>query len=292
MNTSLQKLLFIFFLFLCGNLLASAAIVGIASIEGMTLAEITASMEDGIQDLPTSLIRSMLWMQTLCIFIIPSIVYAYYYRVKGFSRDLDLHRTPSFTTALISILIMASAYPLVQLSFLLNNMIPLPEWAIEMEQGASDILQGVLQMDSPLSFMATLLFIAVLPAVGEELMFRGIIQKEAAKATGNAVAGIWIAAFLFSLVHFQFAGFLPRMVLGALLGYLYLWTRSLWVPILIHFLNNGVQVAVLYFSRIDLSSIDDPESTAPEWWVYLISAIAFASLIMLLKRQPVSNGSD
>ena len=88
--------------------------------------------------------------------------------------------------------------------------------------------------------------IALIPAVGEELLFRGIIQRLFYKWSGDVHIGVWIAAILFSALHGQFFGFLPRMMLGAVLGYLLVWSGSLWLPIFVHMVNNGGAVIVAY----------------------------------------------
>jgi hypothetical protein len=87
------------------------------------------------------------------------------------------------------------------------------------------------------------------------------------------VAAIWIAAFIFSAIHLQFEGFLPRMVLGAVLGYLYYWTGNLWVPIIAHAFNNGVQVILIYVTGMDLSNFDEESSDQLQWWMIPLSII-------------------
>jgi membrane protease YdiL (CAAX protease family) len=141
---------------------------------------------------------------------------------------------------------MLSVFPVAQFTYWLNQQIPLPEWADTMEQKASGMLEGLMVMDSPWEFLFNLLVMAVLPAVGEELMFRGIIQQKMEEQTKNGHLAIWITAVIFSAIHFQFEGFLARMVLGAALGYLFFWTRNLWIPIAAHFLTNALQVFVRY----------------------------------------------
>ena len=107
---------------------------------------------------------------------------------------------------------------------------------------------------------------ALLPAVAEELTFRGVLQNlfevkdETLKKKGNRVhIAIWCSAILFSAIHMQFYGFLPRMLMGALFGYALVWTGSLWIPILMHFTNNAMAV-ILYFLAIrsgwDMDKVD------------------------------------
>ncbi len=99
-------------------------------------------------------------------------------------------------------------------------------------------------------FLMGLLVIGVFAGVGEELLFRGVIQPKLHQYTGNAHAGIWLTAIIFSAIHFQFYGFLPRMVLGAIFGYLYYFSGSLLYPIIAHILNNAFTVILVYLNKL------------------------------------------
>ena len=123
-----------------------------------------------------------------------------------------------------------------------------------MRQAESDAMrmtQAFLVMNTPLDLLINLFIIAVIPALGEELLFRGLIQKLVYKWKSNIHLSIWLTAFLFSAVHMQFLGFFPRMLLGALLGYMLVWTGSLWLPIIAHFTNNALAVLMTYFSGLE-----------------------------------------
>ena len=128
-------------------------------------------------------------------------------------------------------------------------------------------------MDSPAELFFNLLVVALIPAVAEEMIFRGIVQQTLESWLKNPIYAVWVAAAVFSFIHFQFEGFLPRMVLGLVLGYLYYWTRNLWIPILAHFVNNGVQVVAAYFMPEQLESLE-PEAMG--------SSVAIAGIISLV----------
>jgi len=129
--------------------------------------------------------------------------------------------------------------------------------------------------------------IGIIPGIGEELIFRGLIQRNIRKIIENPIAAIWITAVIFSAFHFQFQGFIPRLLLGALLGYLYYWTNNLWVPIIAHAFNNGIQVIMQYLYSEEISSvnIDDMESVPA--WVALVSVgiIYFLSTLIFKKTE-------
>jgi uncharacterized protein len=120
-------------------------------------------------------------------------------------------------------------------------------WAKEREDLATELTKYLTQFESGYELAIAIFVIAVLPALGEEIVFRGIIQNQFYQGTKNIHVSIWLAAFLFSAIHLQFFGFVPRLLLGALFGYLYYWSGNLWLAITAHFINNGFSVLAMYF---------------------------------------------
>ncbi|MBX2926966.1 MAG: CPBP family intramembrane metalloprotease [Saprospiraceae bacterium] len=185
----------------------------------------------------------------------PLAVAAWLYR-REWSEWLGLSRVPSGAKLAAAVGVMLLSLPLVQLAYWLNKQLPLPELLAGMEERTGGIIQALLVMDSPFELLFNLLVIGVAPAVGEELLFRGVVQQQTSRWLGKPVTAIWLTAILFSLIHLQFAGFLPRLLLGAALGYLFYWTRSLWAPIVGHFAVNGIQVLAQYFAKTDLDAAE------------------------------------
>lgn len=135
-----------------------------------------------------------------------------------------------------------------------------------------------LQADTIGALLINILIICVIAAIGEEFLFRGIIQQTIFRGTGKAHAAIWVSAFIFSFIHLQFYGFFPRFILGALLGYLLYYSSSMWAPVLAHFLNN--LISVLAFYGVQSGKVaTDVEQPAP-WWASLI-ALPFVFLMLL-----------
>ena len=122
-------------------------------------------------------------------------------------------------------------------------------WAREREDIATDLTKFLTDFKTPADLVIAMVVIALLPALGEEIVFRGLFQNQLYRASGNSHVAIWVAAFLFSAIHFQFFGFVPRLLLGALFGYLYYWSGNLWLPIAAHFVNNGFSVLAMYFYK-------------------------------------------
>lgn len=284
MRSPVYKLFVFTALFIAGTLMAGLLLGIIALAQGYGLSEFTEMMSEGVMGLPADIVRASLWVQTLTSFILPAIIFGLLFYYRSFYSYFDLTRLPALSALGLSVIILIAGYPLVQLSYEVNQLLPVSDWMRDMENDAAALLGEILDMNSAGDFILTLVMVAVLPAIGEELVFRGIFQKQFTEWTKSPLLSIWIAAFIFSAIHLQFEGFLPRMVLGGILGHLYYWTKTLWTPIIIHFLNNGVQVGVLYFSGVDLSQIDDSSTEKIEWWVVILSTVVlFMASHLLIK---------
>ena len=133
--------------------------------------------------------------------------------------------------------------------------------------------------------------VAVLPAIGEELLFRGIVQRMFVRITKNIHWGIWISAILFSAMHMQFYGFIPRMLLGALFGYLLVWSGSMWLPILGHFLNNGIAVVATFLIHNKQLSpeVETYGSTSDSYFAAVASFAIIVALLLMIKRNNSGN---
>jgi membrane protease YdiL (CAAX protease family) len=130
------------------------------------------------------------------------------------------------------------------------------EWARAKEDELGVLTNFLLQTETSFELALVFLVVAILPALGEELLFRGVVQNIFQGWIRNHHVAIWLAAFLFSAIHLQFYGFLPRMVLGALFGYIYWYSGNLWYPIVAHFVNNGFTILAVAMYREGLTGID------------------------------------
>lgn len=189
--------------------------------------------------------------QGIGMFIVPGFLLAMYFssnplRYLGFNRI-------NVNLGLLVILTILVAYPAINLLASLNEQVSMPQWMTDMEQKAQVLTKAFMSVDSFWGVLLNIFMIAVLPALGEELIFRGLLQKIFTELTGKVVWGIIISAALFSGMHLQFQGFIPRLALGILFGFFYLWSGSLWLPIIAHFINNSV--AIIGYSLIYKGSI-------------------------------------
>ncbi len=222
---------------------------------------------------------------TIGTFIVPAFIFAKFQ--GGIDSYLHLDKRVSWILVLTSIGLMFSSGYLIEWTISMNKQMHLPEflkgiegWMQEQEDQLAKLTKQLLIMNNTTDLMINLLMIAILPAIGEELIFRGCFQNIFTRWTGSYHWGIWLAAILFSAIHMQFYGFIPRMLLGALFGYMLVWGRSMWLPIIAHLVNNGGAVITAYMMQLKGESLDDFEKVDPATWpVYLVSVIITVTLL-------------
>ena len=196
------------------------------------------------------------------MFICASFVLAYLF--SSSVRQFLALRKASGAMFVLAIASMWVAIPMINLIGELNNQISFPESLKSVEEILRAYEEKIAELTNLLltsnnssgDLLLNLLVMAAIPAVGEELMFRGVIQNSLARNPKNAVRAVWITAFLFSAIHFQFYGFIPRLLMGAYFGYLLIWSKSIWVPIVAHFSNNATIVLFCFFVKGKSSGFD------------------------------------
>lgn len=227
------------------------------------------------------------------LFIIPPLIYAQLFSETPLV-ELGIKAKTNFKSIILTVLIMLVVMPFLSFTIDINSKLILPEfmssieeWMKQSEEKAMLLTSSFLKMDNFLDFLFIFLLVAILPAVGEELLFRGVLQKLFIKWTKKYHLGIWITAILFSALHMQFYGFLPRLILGVMFGYLFFWSKSLWLPILAHLLNNGSFVIAAYINPDtikDSEPFSSSENTLLSISLIIISFIATAFLFLTLKK--------
>ncbi len=222
-------------------------------------------------------------------------VWFFYRSLTGILPDwpdyLKVRKAPSLKIAGLAILLMAVSVPLVLYTVNLNQMLELPELFKTMEDQTAEIIKGLLQMDHFGEFLANLTIIAVLPAIGEELVFRGVVQQQLMRRISNPWVAILVSAFIFSAAHFQFEGLLPRMILGVILGWLYWQTRNFWVPVIAHFFNNGIQVIGQYLYGNKISSVDLEKDITVPWEFAVMSVFMVWVVVRLIHSESSVNNA-
>jgi len=202
--------------------------------------------------------RSFLYVYQLInqigIFILTPLIFARLVDQKSMTY-LKLDRWPTLLTILMGISMVYTLLPFINWLTEVNTNLRLPEslsnleqWMKTKENQADTITKVFLSVRSLKGLGLNLVVMALIPAIGEELLFRGLIQRLLAEWTKNKHWGVWLAAMLFSGMHMQFYGFFPRMFLGLMLGYLFVYTKSLWLPMMVHFINNASSVVIYYLN--------------------------------------------
>lgn len=165
-------------------------------------------------------------------------------------------------------------------------------WMKESEDSAGITTKAILAGTSVGALIINLLVIAVTPAICEELIFRGGLQRTLGRWFTNPHVAIWTSAIIFSTIHFQFFGFFPRMFLGAAFGYIYFWTGSLWYAMFAHFINNGYAVAIAWYMQRNNMPMEKADDMNIAWYGYVISAILTIALFYVLRKSSLQNGQN
>ncbi len=231
-------------------------------------------------------------LSAIGLFIVPPIIYALiaskkpltFLSLKSLNKPINYFVILAFmiiSTPFVSWLIEVNAN-----MSLPNFMSDIEQWMRSSENQAEELTKAFLSFDGIGSLIYVLIIVAVVPAFGEELLFRGVLQKIFIQWSKNPHVGIWITSILFSALHMQFFGFFPRLLLGLMFGYIFLWSKSLWLPILGHFFNNGSVVIASYFfpeaiENADISIFEESEYSI----VFYISSFILSGFIFYLMRK-------
>jgi uncharacterized protein len=229
-------------------------------------------------------------IQSIFLFLVPALIAAWLFS-EDMTQYLQAGKKPESLTLLLVVLTLIVAIPLLNALALFNSEMILPPWmhSLEvkiksMEETAGKLTGLFLTGGNGVTLAINMFMIAILPALGEEFLFRGLIQRLLTEWTRNEHAGIWMAAFIFSFIHFQFYGFLPRFLLGLYFGYLLVWSSSIWVPVTGHFINNGFAVLYYHFATMPMGETHmDKLGTSKEYnYVLYLSIISTAMLLAMI----------
>lgn len=221
--------------------------------------------------------RGILLLNHLSSFLLPATLSVWILYKRNWPKALTMNTWPTNSGIILGTFFIMAAFPLAQAAMSANMwLVEKISWLqplVELETSSEHLIEGLLVMDSHLELMGSLIVMALVPAVGEEMMFRGIIQQYLGKWTRKPVFSILVTAFLFSLIHFQVQRFFAILLLGIVLGLLFYWTRNLWLSIAAHFFNNALQVLVAWFSQDKLSELNSGNIDDLHWSVPIVSAI-------------------
>ena len=194
-------------------------------------------------------------------FVLPPLLYVCLVKDKPI-KSLGFTKT-SLMWLLLGILMMYAVLPFNDILTKWNAAFKFPESmsAVEeilktLQEEASRLTDKMLNVSNVSGLIINLIMIAGLAALGEELLFRSLLQPFLIKLCKNVHIGIIITGAIFSIAHFEFYGLLPRWTLGILLGYMFYYSRSIWVPMAMHFVNNATAVVIYYLNNKGLTDVD------------------------------------
>lgn len=234
-------------------------------------------------------LKTTQFLQSVGIFIVPALILSFVWSAKPFEL-LMINRKPDLRNIFYAMVVMVVAIPAINLLGEINHLVKFPaylsmieDYLLEMEQRTEELTNTMLSVSSMTGLLINIGLIAVIPAVGEELFFRGTIQR-LLQDKMKIHAAVWITAFIFSSIHFQFYGFIPRLLMGAFLGYLFAWTNNLWVPIVAHFTNNALAVIFFYLKNTGQTSVDlENIGNSETYLTGIISMVTVGILIFFLR---------
>ena len=255
--------------------------------------QIAVSVADPMNPANLSLLKYLQILQGIGLFILPALLIAILFFEKG-PIQFGYRESPSFISIFWIMVVVFFGLPVINQLTAWNMSLELPEFlsGIEdamkrMEDSAALLTEAFLSTKSIWGLMVNLVMIAVIPAIGEELFFRGILQKFFIDWTKNPLRGILIVSFLFSFFHLQFYGFLPRFYLGVLFGLMYYWSGTIWLPIIAHFINNGAAVMIYFFfgKEVVEQNFDSVGTLENNWFLFLISMLLVVVSLFQIYRQ-------
>ncbi len=232
--------------------------------------------------------------QSIALFVLPPLLFAFITQ----NKPLNWLRvtSPSKNKLILAVLIVIIAQPLVSYLGYLNNNIHFPEylsnieeWIKLKEKNAMELTMIFLDTSNWFLIILNIVIIAIIPAIGEELLFRGALQKLITAITNNYHISILITAFLFSAIHMQFFGFIPRFILGVIFGYMVIYGQSIWLSIAAHFTNN-ISAFILYNISISKNNISqnnplEISDANPNLTYVALSAIGVMAIIFYLRSK-------
>ncbi|HEX2394226.1 MAG TPA: CPBP family intramembrane glutamic endopeptidase [Bacteroidales bacterium] len=250
-----------------------------------------------------AVIKFLQIFQSINLFIIPSLFAAWLFSEKP-AEFIFANRISSGFTILLVLFSIISAIPFLNYVTELNSGLDLPAWMdkieqkmIRMEETAAELTELFLETNSTSDLIVNLIMVAILPAIGEEFLFRGLIQRLLVQWFRNGHAAIITTAFLFSFIHFQFFGFVPRFLLGLYFGYLLVWSGSIWLPVLAHLINNGLAVFYYHYAGDNAgnTTIDNIGTSDNSQYLLYVSIFITSLIIGVIylreKERSAANGN-
>lgn len=275
--------------------------IWIFEISFFELTTLTSNLED---EKTGVILKFLHFFNTLGFFIFPPLIITWLLNYK-LTNYYFLSNRLKFKIIGLTIIILIASIPLINALVKWNENMNLPQvfdsiesWMRQKEEFNAQLTKLFINVDSWREYFINIFLIAAMAAIGEELFFRGLLLRQIKDITHNWHIAIWISAIAFSAIHMQFYGFFPRLLLGALFGYMVLWSGSLWPSMIAHFINNGIGVTFAFLETKGFSSKIDSLGTNPNTLIWLfvsLFAVAFFTWLFYqegIKQKGTSFGED
>lgn len=273
-----QIILFLGALIFLGMMLGSGVILLISNIQGIDFQETMSQFNKESTLVVRNYMRGSLLTNHLLSFLIPAWLTGYVFYRHLWPKELGIRLAPPARQLGLGVLLTICSFPLAQLAFSANRwlvqQVGFLESMIVKESASENLMEGLLVMPSAFEMAFSLMVMALIPAIGEEMVFRGLLQKQLQRMMTNPYAAILVTAIVFSLAHFQVQRFLAIFLLGLILGLIYFWTRNLWIPIAGHFVFNGTQVLAAFANQDNLDQLNVNEDIQLPFAAIAFSIIA------------------
>lgn len=272
-----------------------AVLVGMITVDGSLSASNINDLLSG-ESSNTGFIKVVQAISSVGMFIVPALLFSIIERRQY--RYLNFKASVNPQLWFIVIAIMFFSAPIFEQAIKLNEQMKFPEafadlenWMKAKETELERLTNRMLSDTQYGGLLINLIVVAAIPAIGEEFIFRGCVQGVLTRWVKNPHVAIWITAVIFSAIHLQFYGFLPRMLLGALFGYLLFWGKNIWLPILAHFLNNAAATISAFYLLRQGKSLDEMDfgDKIPDY-LYFFSFVV--SAVLLFQYYRTTTGSN
>ncbi|MEO1258548.1 MAG: type II CAAX endopeptidase family protein [Bacteroidota bacterium] len=282
-----QILLFLAALIFLCMMLGSGFIALACKVQGIDFQATVSGFGKESSSEMRNFMRGALLVNHLLSFLVPALLTGYVFFRQKWSTEVNIRRAPLNGQLGLGVLMTVMAFPLAQVAFAANRwIVEKISWLqqfVPTESSSEDLMQGLLVMPAPWEMLFSLIVMAAIPAIGEELVFRGLLQKQLQRIMSNPYTAILVTALVFSFAHFQVQRFLAIFLLGLILGLVFYWTKNLWVPIAGHFVFNGTQVVAAYFNQENLDQLNASEEIQMPFGVIAISLVVVLFIAKKLK---------
>jgi len=247
-----------------------------------------AAIADYSNPSSVTLLKYLQIIQSFGLFILPPILAGYFFERNSLGY-LRMDKPSKPVIYLLTLVIMFVALPLINWMVVINEGMRLPEflksvetWMMSTEKEAAKLTEAFMNVNSFWGLTVNMIMIATLPAIGEEFLFRGLLQRLFDEWVKNIHVAIFISAFLFGAMHMQFYGIVPRMMLGVLFGYLFYWTGSIWVPVFAHFVNNASAVIISYLATRGVIGAGYEDFGATDNFFLIAGSFVFTGVLLIV----------